>query len=114
MACSELLEADEWLYGPVHNHRGWIALHAIDARLLDRTRLIDLRTGTAAPDIRARSWNCGGKGARCQATDDAIQRVVAATLASGRRHGGDGLRYAWHGGLCRRGALATPVFCTSC
>ena len=29
--------------------------------------------------------------------DDAIQRVVAATLASGRRHGGDGLRYAWHG-----------------
>ena len=29
--------------------------------------------------------------------DDAIRRVVAATLASGRRHGGDGLRYAWHG-----------------
>ena len=31
VACSELLEADEWLYGPVHNHHGWIALHAIDA-----------------------------------------------------------------------------------
>ena len=31
VACSELLEADEWLYGPVHNRRGWITLHAIDA-----------------------------------------------------------------------------------
>ena len=31
VACSELLEADEWLYGPVRNHRGWIVLHAIDA-----------------------------------------------------------------------------------
>ena len=31
VACSELLEANEWLYGPVHNRRGWITLHAIDA-----------------------------------------------------------------------------------
>ena len=31
VACSELLAADEWLYGPVHNHHGWIILHAIDA-----------------------------------------------------------------------------------
>ena len=65
VACSELLEADEWLYGRVGFLRALLELR---------------REGRTVPGL-----------------DDAIQRVVAATLASGRRHGGDGLRYAWHG-----------------
>ena len=65
VACSELLEADEWLYGRVGFLRALLGLR---------------REGRTVPGL-----------------DDAIQRVVAATLASGRRHGGDGLRYAWHG-----------------
>ncbi|CAH0370429.1 unnamed protein product, partial [Pelagomonas calceolata] len=63
VACSELLEADEWLYGRVGFLRALLELR---------------REGRAVPGL-----------------DDAIQRVVAATLASGRH--GDGLRYAWHG-----------------
>ena len=65
VACSELLEADEWLYGRAGFLRALLELR---------------REGRAVPGL-----------------DDAIRRVVAATLASGRRHGGDGLRYAWHG-----------------
>ena len=65
VACSELLDADEWLYGRVGFLRALLELR---------------REGRTVPGL-----------------DDAIQRVVAATLASGRRHGGDGLRYAWHG-----------------
>jgi len=65
VACSELLEADEWLYGRVGFLRALLELR---------------REGRAVPGL-----------------DEAIRRVVAATLASGRRHGGDGLRYAWHG-----------------
>ena len=28
VACSEMLDADEWLYGPVHNRHGQIIQHA--------------------------------------------------------------------------------------